>query len=455
MLYQIQSETNIIDASSVQDWITCFQNSIQPIRKKLGSYYDGHNAIVKQHTSKNRPNYSVNINLAKYITDVATGYVFGEDIKYTADTENAMQVLEKIDYINQSTKASDVDFNVGGDMSCYGIGYQMIMVEQGDESIEDRVILTRLNPEYTFFVTDNTILQKPICAIYYYSYVEQKQKKIRVYVYDKENEYIFTGPLSSLRLEEEIKPHLMGDIPIIQSLNNDDAFGDYQQVCDILDALNLTMSNTTDDIQSIANAFLAIYGALLNGENKDEINEERIMNVPVGGKVEWVVKNLNPEASNSHIDNLLKFLFQISQVPDLTDDNFGGTQSGVAMRFKLWGLDQLWATKVKKYRTAIYKRLKILLYLLQYRFKTAVQLEKEIKISFFKNLPEDMSEQYEMVKALKGTVSEKTLLTNITVVDDVDAEMEQIKQEREEEADMYAFNNNKELNEETEKDKAL
>ena len=66
-----------------------------------------------------------------------------------------------------------------------------------------------------------------------------------------------------------------------------------------------------------------------------------------------------------------------------------------------------------------------------------------------------MSEQYEMVKALKGTVSEKTLLTNITVVDDVDAEMEQIKQEREEEADMYAFNNNKELNEETEKDKAL
>ena len=139
-------------------------------------------------------------------------------------------------------------------------------------------------------------------------------------------------------------------------------------------------------------------------------------------------------------------------MPDLTDDNFGGTQTGVAMRFKLWGLDQLWATKVKKYRAALYKRLKILLYLLQYRFETSVQLEKEIKISFFKNLPEDMSEQYEMVKALKGTVSEKTLLTNITVVDDVDAEMEQIKQEREEEADAYNFNNNNVLNEE---DKAL
>lgn len=453
MLYQIQSDTNVINSTNVSSWLNSFKTNIQPIRKKLGSYYDGQNSINKQHTSPNRPNYTVNINLAKYITDVATGYVFGEDITYTTDDEKIKPILDQIQYINQSTKASDIDFHIGGDMSCYGIGYQMVHVNAGEESLEDRIVLTRLNPERTFFVVDNSILEKPICAIYYYNYQENKQLKTRVYVYDKEMYYIFNGPMSNLVLEDSDK-HLMGDIPIIQSLNNDDAFGDYQQVTDILDALNLTMSNTTDDLQSIANAFLAVYGALLNAENKDEINEERIMNVPIGGKVEWVVKNLNPEANNSHIDNLLKFLFQISQVPDLTDDNFGGTQSGVAMRFKLWGLDQLWSTKVKKYKPAIYKRLKILLNLLQYRFTTSVQLEKDINLTFFKNLPEDMTEQYEMVKALKGVVSDKTLLTNISLVDDIEAEIEQIKQEREEEADAYGFNNNKEI-EETEKDKAL
>ena len=454
MLYQIQSDTNVINATNVASWVQSFQNTIQPIRQKLGSYYDGHNEIKKQHTSKNRPNYAVNINLAKYITDVATGYVFGEDIKYTTKDENIQPLLEQIQYIHQSTKASDVDFNIGGDMSCYGIGYQMLIVDEGEENLEDRIVLTRLNPERTFFVTDNSILAKPICAIYYYCYQEKRQTKTRVYVYDKENTYIFNGTLNNLTLESEPEPHLMGDIPIIQSLNNDDAFGDYQQVTDILDALNLTISNTTDDLQSIANAFLAIYGALLNGENKDEINEERIMNVPVGGKVEWVVKNLNPDANNSHIENLLKFLFQISQVPDLSDDHFGGTQAGVAMRYKLWGLDQLWATKVKKYKSAIYKRLKILLHLLQYRFTTSVQLENDINITFFKNLPEDMSEQYEMVKALKDVISDKTLLTNLTVVENVDDEMQQIQLERQQEADDYGFNNNKDINE-TENDKTL
>ena len=65
-----------------------------------------------------------------------------------------------------------------------------------------------------------------------------------------------------------------------------------------------------------------------------------------------------------------------------------------------------------------------------------------------------MSEQYEMVKALKDVISDKTLLTNLTVVENVDNEMQQIQLERQQEADDYGFNNNKDINE-TENDKTL
>ena len=138
---------------------------------------------------------------------------------------------------------------------------------------------------------------------------------------------------------------------------------------------------------------------------------------------------------------LLMFLFQISQVPDLSDDAFGGNQSGVAMQYKLWGLNQLWATKTTKYEKALYQRLKIVLHLLQYQFNSNVEFLKDIQITFSKNLPTDNSEVYTMVNALKDVISKRSILGQIPFIEDVDAEIEELDSEAEKNADLYGFNN--------------
>ena len=134
-------------------------------------------------------------------------------------------------------------------------------------------------------------------------------------------------------------------------------------------------------------------------------------------------------------------------MPDLTDDAFGGNQSGVAMQYKLWGLDQLWVTKTTKYKKAIVQRLKIFMHLLQYHFTNTVQMLNDINITFDKNLPKDNSAEYQMVQALKDVVSRKTLLENISIVDDVEAEIKALDEETAKNADLYGFNNNANLNE--------
>lgn len=446
MIYQIQADNNEINTRNVQDWLTAFKTMIQPKRIKLGAYYDGLNQIIKQGAVKDRPNYSINVNMAKYISDVVTGYTFGKPVTYSTNNQNTQKAMEYIKHINKSCKVEEIDFNVAGDMSCYGVGYQMVLVKEGLEPIEDRIVLKRLEPEHTFFVTDNTILRNPLCAIYYYNYLENKQKKTRVYVYDKENLHIFDGYDTNIILTSS-EPHNMGQIPILQSLNNDDVFGDYQQITGLLDALSLAISNNTDNLQSIANAILAVSGGTLQEKQIKAINESKVANMPIGAKMEWIIKNINPEAEKMQLDNLLNFIFQISQVPDLTDEAFGGNQSGVAMQFKLWGIDQLWATKVRKYTQTIYDRLKIFLHLLQYKVTTQVELSNDIELTFYKNLPGGKSDEYAMVQALKGVVSNKTLLSNISIVKDVDAELKQIKTEKEEDLDSYGFNNNGAINE--------
>ena len=167
--------------------------------------------------------------------------------------------------------------------------------------------------------------------------------------------------------------------------------------------------------------------------------------MPVGAKMEWVIKNINPEATKQQIDYLLNFIFQISQVPDLTDDAFGGNQSGVAMQYKLWGMDQLWITKTSNYEEALYQRLRILLHLLQYQFDSNVALLDDITITFNKNLPTDTANIIDTVVKLKGIVSDDTLLAQIPFVEDVEAELDKLEKQAERDADLYGFNNNKEL----------
>jgi SPP1 family phage portal protein len=133
-------------------------------------------------------------------------------------------------------------------------------------------------------------------------------------------------------------------------------------------------------------------------------------------------------------------------VPDLTDDAFGGNQSGVAMQYKLWGLDQLWATKTKKYKKSVLKRLKIILHLLQYQFESNVDLIEKIDITFSKNLPQDNTDLYQMVNALKDILSKRTILKQVPFVEDVEAELEELDKEAEKNADLYGFNNNQALN---------
>ena len=446
MIYQVIADSTEINASNVTNWITNFKNNILPERIRLGQYYDGENAIIKQGAVKDRPNYSINVNMAKYIIDVATAYTFGIPVQYSTDNEQEKPILEKIKYILKNCNDNEVDFQQGGDMATYGVSYQLVLALQGTGKIEDRIQIKYLNPLQTFYVVDNTILENPVCAIYMYDYIENNQQKTRVYVYDNEVLYVFNGTGGIVSTLESQDPHSMGGIPIIQCLNNDDAFSDISGITDLLDSLSLVVSNNTDDLQSIANAILCATGGTLNDEQIQAINEFKTANLPVGAKMEWVVKNLNPQATQQQIDYLLDFIFQISQVPDLTDDAFGGNQSGVAMQYKLWGMNQLWITKTTKYEKALYQRLKILLHLLQYQFESNVSLLDNINITFSKNLPENNADVIDTVVKLKGIVSDKTLLNQIPFVEDVEAELEELQQQAERDADLYGFKNNAELN---------
>ena len=422
-MYKIIADNNKINEINLSEWIIEYKNSILPTRQNLGNYYDGKNEIIKQNAVEGRPNYSINVNMAKYITDVATGYTFGKPVSYSVTQEKASSILNAILKINKLNYAEELDYQLGGDMATYGVAYQLVYTDKKDSALP--IKFKRLNPEKTFLVCDNSIEEKTLCAVYFHDYIKDKKYKTRVYVWDSLFLYIFDGAGISFSLTSK-QNHFMGQIPVIQSLNNDDGYGDFQMVIGLLDSLNLMISNNTDDLQSISNAILAVTGGKLGEEEIKQINQYKVANLPIGANMQWIIKNANIDGVLGQIKHLLDFIFQISMVPDLSDDAFAGNLSGVAMQFKMWGIDQLWTSKIRKYKTCLYKRLSMILRVLGIDEKFI----NDIQITFYRNLPENMAQDYEIAKNLSGVLSLKTILKNLSIVEDAEAEFKSIQEEK-------------------------
>ena len=69
------------------------------------------------------------------------------------------------------------------------------------------------------------------------------------------------------------------------------------------------------------------------------------------------------------------------------------------------------------------------------------EIFRDISIDFKRNLPEDNASLANLVNSLKGTVSDKTLLTMLPFVEDVNAEFEAIQEQKQANMAMYSFGN--------------
>ena len=115
-------------------------------------------------------------------------------------------------------------------------------------------------------------------------------------------------------------------------------------------------------------------------------------------------------------------------VPDLSDEQFSNNASGIAMLYKLLGLEQLAVKKERKMKKALQRRLEIIVNYLN--FKGANYDYKEIKMQFVRNIPVNDKENVEIAQILQGMISQKTAISYLKMIDDVNAELENIKNEK-------------------------
>ena len=112
------------------------------------------------------------------------------------------------------------------------------------------------------------------------------------------------------------------------------------------------------------------------------------------------------------------------------------SSSGISIKYKLMGMENNASAIESNMRKALQKRIELISTILQLKGDS---IWRDVNIIFTRNLPENTTEIADMVNSLRGLVSDYTLLGLLPFIDDVDEEMERIKEQRESEMNLYQF----------------
>ena len=131
-------------------------------------------------------------------------------------------------------------------------------------------------------------------------------------------------------------------------------------------------------------------------------------------------------------------MINCSNVIDISYKNFGNNLSCIDMKYKLLGMENITSVKESKFRKGLMKRIELLTHFLNLA-STSNYLYTEITPVFTRNIPSNDVETVEMIKQLYGMISDKTLLSQLPFIEDVQAELDALEKQKEDSLDNYNF----------------
>jgi SPP1 family phage portal protein len=432
---QKYDEANL-DKQLILKLITKHRDIIAEKLAKNKRYYDGEHDICNKQRDGNAPNAKTVCNHAKDISDTASGYFMGNAISYNCGMENA-EATEKLLNAFDNAQVDDVDSDNSLDMSVYGVAYEYVFVREDEAELSVRT----LQPEFTFIVYDDSIEQKELFGVYYCPMKNDADNEVYYVatVLTEKHKYVFElheNGSKSIVIDKEPKEHNLGYIPIIEYKNNKDNIGDFEQQISLIDAYNTLMADRVNDKEQFIDAVLVIYGAILGDdaeetvEAKKKLKDLKLLELPLDAKAEYLARTLDETGVETLRKALKEDIYTFSHVPNLTDEHFVGNSSGVAMEYKLLGLEMITKIKERYYKKGLRKRISIFCHFLN--IKEIVVDPNSIVPVFSRALPKNMQELANLVTTLKGSVSMRTLLQLLPFVESPEDEEEAVKKESEE-----------------------
>lgn len=403
----------------LDDFISKHRQEVTRRYAKLKAAYESdHDILHLPKKPRYKPDNRIVVNYAKYIVDTMGGFFIGNPIKtYTDDKK----VSDFVEYIDRYNDQDDNNAELSKLCDIYGRGFEMYFVDE-----EAELCITYLSPMEAFMIRDDSILQREMFFV-------------RRYTDWQGNEY---GSVSNswgirhfqitggTKWTDDWTPHYFNGVPATEYMSNEERQGIFEPVLTMINAYNKAISEKANDVDYFADAYLKILGALVDDKDVQHIRDNRIVNFTGEDAakiiVEFMDKPNNDTAQENLLERLERLIFAISMVANISDENFGSA-TGVALKYKLQAMSNLAKTKERKFTSGMNRRYKLLFS--HPVSKVPADAWVQLNYRFTPNIPANLLEEAQIAAQMEGITSHETQLTVLSIVDNVQDELDRIEEE--------------------------
>ena len=415
-MYTLSKDTKI--TNSILNDVIEYNEKYKGRLKKLSNYYVGKQDILERTKDGRLKNNKIMVNHAKYITDTNVGYLLGNPVDYQigkTDNGNVSYDIEPILNAYKKQTINDLDTELAKDISIFGYQYEYVYsnAEAEPKSCE-------IDNDNAIIVYDDTVEHNKLFGLIYRPIYEGETFKYWdiIYIDDKE-EIHYKSTTKALTKQGKSKPHAFGKVPLICYKNNPELLGDFEPVISLIDAYNLLQSDRVNDKEQLVDAILCLYGMDFDDEQAELLKESRMLaNIPSDGRVEYLVKTLQEGDVDILRQNIENDIHKISMVPNMSDQNFVGNASGVAIRYKLLAFEQNIKNKERYMEKGLMERFELYNNFLVKMSKMEVVPIEEVDAVFKRNLPTNDYETSQMINNLADFVDKETLISQLSFIKD-------------------------------------
>ena len=433
----------VIDEDFITKIVNKFNLEMVGHYQMLDRYYEVKNdGIAKRFMKGKKPDNKLFHGFARYITNMATSYFAGKPIEYMVEDEGYKKEL--MPYLDDTY---NFDYEISKEASKKGIAYELLYVTEKSELRSRQYGAEEIIPIYSASPDEFLNGFIKLSAIYN---LDGYLKKERAAVYDKTDIYEFERGTGNGRFSlVDIRKHYLNDVPLIVYWNTQEMNSDYEGVISLIDAYDRAESNTANDMDYFTDAYLLIKGAegglvdeegedILLSDSDEALKNKRIMYLDEKGDAKFLEKDGDNSSIEEFKNRVFKDIFFVSQVPALTDESFAGDLSGIAIKYKLIGLEQLAIMKENRMRLAKAKKISMITDWINWK-KSKNYDASTVKQKYTRNFTENVSEIIDNVTKLTGVVSKRTQLDMLPkeIIADTNKELETIDEELKESEGLF------------------
>ena len=390
-------------------------------KKLFDAYMSDHDILHEQAKPNYKPDNRVVVNFPKYIVDTMNGFFIGNPVKTVAEED---KVADFVEYLDQYNDQDDNNAELSKLCSIFGKAYEMYFTDE-----ESELCITYLSPMEAFMIFDDSILERPLYFVRRYKDRENNEYGSIANRYGVRY-FKVTGGLHWA--DDDWQPHYFPDVPATEYVENSERQGLFEPVLTMVNAYNKAVSEKANDVDYFADAYMKVLGVTLDEDGIKHIRDNRIINFEGENAEKLIVEFMGKPESDTTQENLLerleRLIFQISMVANISDENFGAS-TGIALKYKLQAMSNLEKTKERKFTSGMNRRYKLLFG--HPSSNVPADAWVQLHYRFTPNIPANLLEEAQIAAQMEGITSHETQLKVLSIVDDVQSELDRIEEENE------------------------